>query len=1383
MKKKSDYILFEHFSILIKVADFQGKVYKWLRSDWRPWLKRLGLVATFIVLLTILIEYNGSESNERLLNQASKNNTSYNIILNNVTVYNLNNTSENMTIMDQLAADSAKALPKFYNFTVVNSSAINVIDPDANEIIGSSSSEAQQILILSNLFLRTILAKWLEILLSWLLIEFILFARMRRNRIVIEEFKDRTSYKPNEMPAQGLSELLAADLFEISDRFRKANEMTSIQTTTGAGKPIDTTINVDALNELLRSPLTTESNFGIGGGLQVPIKFILSVIDQFLQGPKIVGCVHCAHDEWGREKFVYISAQLLNRQQSYSWKVSSIKALITDAKTTYCTEMVEELAYRIFSDIQFNKSGYELIRWKAIKNFSEGLRSYKDHLRVPANKKIKLNEAEKNFFASLVEDDKFPWAYYNLGVVYAMLKKHEAADKAFSKFIERSPDNLDGYYARALNLFNWNKQNEEEIKETLVDLGYPISIWRLEHQADLDDLEHLTDENIVNFCSKIDLNHRNRTSGLINIEERYDEIIQEYDHIISILPENEKAILAIDEIRKRCLRAKQELSRMMKICVQSKVERNCRDIIDRDCTRLAHLNDELALKYPDCASLVGIDLLNALNLKVKKENAISNWPIFTERIKVRELRLSVKRVKENYDTVIKLCDRVIETKQENDESILEKTKAYDLKGLAMGFQGKYNSKNSHIECHNKAAKNSLIYLLNAKRRGQSTVELERIAVTCMSNLVMAELKKAANNDDLNLLSAKKILLNAKKLSPNNSDLYTLLGRVHNKMNNIPESIADFEIANSINPESIEICSFLALQCAKGNENQKNRSKGICAMVFDYFAYPSVMPGHIKDHFFKKEEILYRIACAYKLNGEKNKSGYIKIALKRIKYLKFLEIIKKKGDEALPILENQLSIYEGYWRCYEWKTWRYAHLLLCLNDLYKGYSPKKAEDLKKSHYKKAIQKLEKISRKYDIACKEKEYANIAILLGKLNMDLGDRKKAKEYYENALNRLENNYYEITRLELYSQLASLRIGEARSLDLVNKAISLDPLNSSVRNTSGHAQFNLGFIDNARTTLENGFSLNPENPTIRYNLGVICYRHSQESNNGEDKMEWLREAADYLHQALELYDTHQIDAIIRTHYWLGMAHFESKDYVDSINHLTIAEKLIISKDPKDLKFERLMIDIQLGKAYLENESYDDCEEKFRDVIRDAEDIKKEKYWVSTIMQPPTSSKLLEAEAHLGLAQSFLRRDAKINGARELALCAERYAIIAENEKDGLNDKAGKRHAKHECSRIRADCRDVIGICHYKSCELDKAIEEIEASIDIRADARAYLHLAIVLERKLKLSKIKSEKIDLVERIKLCCQHVEELDIMKEYSKPREELLRAAFALGRKCR
>ncbi len=82
---------------------------------------------------------------------------------------------------------------------------------------------------------------------------------------------------------------------------------------------------------------------------------------------------------------------------------------------------IRELALRIFTDLALGRE----VRWQASRHFVAGLDYVRACLRSPQDRKVNLRHAEVCFLAALSEDEDFPHAYYNLGIVYNELYSRE----------------------------------------------------------------------------------------------------------------------------------------------------------------------------------------------------------------------------------------------------------------------------------------------------------------------------------------------------------------------------------------------------------------------------------------------------------------------------------------------------------------------------------------------------------------------------------------------------------------------------------------------------------------------------------------------------------------------------------------------------------------------------------------------------------------------------------------------------------------------------------------------------------------------------------------------------------------------------------------------
>jgi tetratricopeptide (TPR) repeat protein len=173
---------------------------------------------------------------------------------------------------------------------------------------------------------------------------------------------------------------------------------------------------------------------------------ILLLFARIFQGPRIIGSLH------GDDNAFILTAQRIGGKQPYSWRVENTRS--EERELSRLDEMITELSYRMFADIELVKS----IKWEALRSFTEGLSVYRECLNTPRKRIFNLRQAERKLHEAVAEDERFTLAYYNLGVIYVELGQYKedyfaAAEAAFLKAIEQNTLFWRTYYALALLRF------------------------------------------------------------------------------------------------------------------------------------------------------------------------------------------------------------------------------------------------------------------------------------------------------------------------------------------------------------------------------------------------------------------------------------------------------------------------------------------------------------------------------------------------------------------------------------------------------------------------------------------------------------------------------------------------------------------------------------------------------------------------------------------------------------------------------------------------------------------------------------------------------------------------------------------------------------------
>lgn len=229
---------------------------------------------------------------------------------------------------------------------------------------------------------------------------------------------------------------------------------------------LDATLSVDQLSEALQGAISDQAKFNVGP-LTVSFAPLIQLTGRVLQSPRITGHLHQDGDR------LILTARLA-RQRSLTWRVerdltagpspgatgaAAADGADENGAQPVIVALVRELALRIYTDLSLEPT----VRWEASEDFFEGLRRFRSCLRSPRRRKVNLREAEARFLEALAEDEDYPSAHYNLGVLYTELLglasaaghrreadlHRSAAEVCFGRAIEHDPERWDCHFAFA----------------------------------------------------------------------------------------------------------------------------------------------------------------------------------------------------------------------------------------------------------------------------------------------------------------------------------------------------------------------------------------------------------------------------------------------------------------------------------------------------------------------------------------------------------------------------------------------------------------------------------------------------------------------------------------------------------------------------------------------------------------------------------------------------------------------------------------------------------------------------------------------------------------------------------------------------------------------
>jgi tetratricopeptide (TPR) repeat protein len=264
-----------------------------------------------------------------------------------------------------------------------------------------------------------------------------------RKRIFVASFEDYSGDSSLKDFVAGLPPMLLNEL----SRIRKLHEdVTESGAYSSASETIAASISVQNVGDTLQSAISKDSKMKLGF-LEIPIGAALGVFGRIVQGPKVSGSVH------QQENVTTLIARIEGGGfPSTDWRVDSTDLFPRNPAdaTPMLTRLVEQLAYRIFTDLVPTGS----TRWEAVYAFSQGLKLLRVTTRTDTDKPWNLRQAEARFIEAVAKDNKFGSCRYNLGVVYERLDQPDSAKQAYATAIQEKPEFAPSYYASALIRLN-----------------------------------------------------------------------------------------------------------------------------------------------------------------------------------------------------------------------------------------------------------------------------------------------------------------------------------------------------------------------------------------------------------------------------------------------------------------------------------------------------------------------------------------------------------------------------------------------------------------------------------------------------------------------------------------------------------------------------------------------------------------------------------------------------------------------------------------------------------------------------------------------------------------------------------------------------------------
>jgi tetratricopeptide (TPR) repeat protein len=283
-----------------------------------------------------------------------------------------------------------------------------------------------------------------------------------RRHVIVGEFVETRAEDTGDGSATAvdLADLLRGEIARLADLLHVVGDRRAVNSGLAEQSALDATLSVDELSDFFKGPVIAESTVKLAG-ITLPLAPFLQLAGRLVSSPRITGRLH-------RDADLLILTAQTTRGRRVTWRVDGSLASTRRAENERETrsalpavraDMVRELSLRIYTDLALDQR----VRWMACQHFVEGLRFFRFCLRTPKDRKVNLRRAENAFLDALAEDEDFPLAYYNLGIVYTELlglaevagRREEAemrlsaAETSFGRAIEKAPGRWDCHFAFA----------------------------------------------------------------------------------------------------------------------------------------------------------------------------------------------------------------------------------------------------------------------------------------------------------------------------------------------------------------------------------------------------------------------------------------------------------------------------------------------------------------------------------------------------------------------------------------------------------------------------------------------------------------------------------------------------------------------------------------------------------------------------------------------------------------------------------------------------------------------------------------------------------------------------------------------------------------------
>jgi tetratricopeptide (TPR) repeat protein len=340
---------------------------------------------------------------------------------------------------------------------------------------------------------------------AWFLVLLGLSIAAARNRVIVGDFEYVSMDKEKKAPAEvDVADLLRGEIARIASLLHVVGDRRAVSSGLTEQTALDATLSVDELNDAFRGAAGEEASLTFGK-LTIPLTPFVHLLGKVVASARITGRLHQDGDSLiltaqtsGTRRLAWRVDARRDGRASAGRRAAIVRSAVADGwleelstrgasatigdqpaarngtdpapRPPVVAKMVRELALRVYTDLALD----EAVRWEASGHFVAGLRSFRSCLRTPKDRKVNLRGAEGEFLEALAEDEDFPLAYYNLGVVYTELfglasaagrvteaaMRRSAAETSFGRAIEKAPQRWDCHFAFAQTQLSYGRRRD-----------------------------------------------------------------------------------------------------------------------------------------------------------------------------------------------------------------------------------------------------------------------------------------------------------------------------------------------------------------------------------------------------------------------------------------------------------------------------------------------------------------------------------------------------------------------------------------------------------------------------------------------------------------------------------------------------------------------------------------------------------------------------------------------------------------------------------------------------------------------------------------------------------------------------------------------------------